>query len=42
VPVGDDFGAKQSDGHVELEWTETEKVFDPDEVYGNAPNPTIL
>jgi phosphoribosyl-AMP cyclohydrolase len=42
VPVGADFDAKQSEGHVELEWTETEKVFDPEEVYGDAPNPTIL
>lgn len=42
VPVGNDFSDKQSSGHVELEWTETEKVFDPDEVYGDAPNPTIL
>jgi len=42
VPTGADFASKQSDGHVELEWTETEKVFDPDEVYGDAPNPTIL
>jgi len=42
VPVGSDFEAKQSKGWVELEWTETEKVFDPDEVYGDAPNPTIL
>jgi len=42
VPVGSDFAAKQAEGHVELEWTETEKVFDPDEVYGDAPNPTIL
>jgi len=25
-----------------LEWTENEKVFDPEEVYGDAPNPTIL
>jgi phosphoribosyl-AMP cyclohydrolase len=25
-----------------LEFTDSEKVFDPDEVYGNAPNPTIL
>lgn len=25
-----------------LEFTDTEKVFDPDEVYGDAPNPTIL
>ena len=42
VPIGGDFEAKQADGHVELEWTETEKVFDPEEVYGDAPNPTIL
>lgn len=25
-----------------LEFTETGKVFDPDEVYGDAPNPTLL
>jgi len=25
-----------------LEFTEKEKVFDPEEVYGNAPNPTKL
>ncbi len=25
-----------------LEFTDTEKVFDPEEVYGDAPNPTIL
>lgn len=42
VPVGADFESKQADGKVELEWTETEKVFDPAEVYGDAPNPTIL
>ena len=42
VPVGKDFEARQSDGHVELEWTETEKVFDPKDVYGDTPNPTIL
>jgi phosphoribosyl-AMP cyclohydrolase len=42
VPVGEDFERSQSDGHVELEWTDTEKVFDPQEVYGDAPNPTIL
>ena len=35
VPLG-------SDGNVELEWTDTEKVFDPQEVYGDAPNPTKL
>ena len=42
VPVGGDFETRQADGNVELEWTETEKVFDPDDVYGDAPNPTIL
>jgi phosphoribosyl-AMP cyclohydrolase len=25
-----------------LEFTDTQKVFDPEEVYGDAPNPTIL
>ncbi len=42
VPVGPDFDKSQQDGHVELNWTETEKVFDPLDVYGDAPNPTIL
>jgi len=42
VPVGADFERKQAEGHIELEWTETEKVFDPEDVYGDAPNPTIL
>jgi phosphoribosyl-AMP cyclohydrolase len=42
VPVGNDFELKQSDGRVDLEWTESEKVFDPKEVYGTTPNPTIL
>jgi phosphoribosyl-AMP cyclohydrolase len=42
VPVGADFEQLQSQGHVDLQWTETEKVFDPDEIYGDAPNPTIL
>ena len=36
VPVG------SSDKPVELEFTETEKVFDPAKVYGDAPNPTRL
>ena len=30
------------DGAVTLQFTETEKVFDPEEVYGDAPNPTEL
>lgn len=42
VPVGSDYEAKQDDGQIALEFTDTEKVFDPEEVYGDAPNPTIL
>ena len=42
VPVGGDYVAGQCDGQIELEFTDTEKVFDPTEVYGDAPNPTIL
>ena len=42
VPVGDDFDANTTDGHINLQWTDTEKVFDPQEVYGDAPNPTKL
>ena len=42
VPVGADYDGKQQDGQIDLEWTETEKVFDPEKVYGDAPNPTIL
>ena len=42
VPVGADFEARQDEGHIDLEWTDRDKVFDPVEVYGNAPNPTKL
>ena len=42
VPVGAEFEDRQSNGHIDLKWTDTEKVFDPDEVYGDAPNPTVL
>ncbi len=42
VPVGDEFNASAADGQVDLQWTDTEKVFDPEEVYGDAPNPTQL
>ena len=42
VPVGAEFDAQQDDGHVDLEWTDKDKVFDPVEVYGDAPNPTQL
>ena len=27
---------------VKLEFTENEKIFDPEKVYGNLPNPTKL
>ena len=30
------------DDAITLQFTETEKVFDPEEVYGDAPNPTKL
>lgn len=42
VPIGESFAAQQADGHIDLEWTDRDKVFDPEEVYGDAPNPTIL
>ncbi|HVR29215.1 MAG TPA: phosphoribosyl-AMP cyclohydrolase [Thermoanaerobaculia bacterium] len=38
VPVGEQAGASGW----RLVFTETEKVFDPEEVYGDAPNPTRL
>ena len=38
IPVGDE---ARREG-VSLEFTETEKVFDPKKVYGDAPNPTKL
>ena len=40
VPTGDALDAETEE--VALEFTDTEKVFDPEEVYGDAPNPTIL
>ena len=42
VPIGDEFAASHEEGRIALQWTETEKVFDPQDVYGDAPNPTIL
>ncbi|MEO0575871.1 MAG: phosphoribosyl-AMP cyclohydrolase [Pseudomonadota bacterium] len=42
VPVGDAFAANAKDGEVTLAYTESEKVFDPVEVYGDVPNPTQL
>ena len=40
VPVGEDAGP--TDAPMELKFTDTEKVFDPKKVYGDAPNPTKL
>jgi phosphoribosyl-AMP cyclohydrolase len=37
VPLGE-----STDSTRKLEFTDTEKVFDPNDVYGDAPNPTIL
>ena len=42
VPVGDAYASEQADGKIDLRWTDTEKVFDPEQVYGDAPNPTKL
>lgn len=41
IPVGD-AAQPAPGGQLALEFTDTEKVFDPQEVYGDAPNPTIL
>lgn len=38
VPIGEEFFEKKG----ELTFEEDEKVFDPQEVYGDAPNPTKL
>ncbi len=34
--------APSADGPLDMQFTITEKVFDPQVVYGNAPNPTKL
>ena len=41
VPFGDQVDAEPTDA-LELTFTETEKVFDPEEVYPGVPNPTKL
>lgn len=41
VPVGPE-AALPGGAPVQLTFTEKEKVFDPTQVYGNAPNPTQL
>ena len=38
IPFGNEFSTKK----VTLKFEESEKVFDPKKVYGDAPNPTIL
>ena len=35
-------GKAPAGGAVTLEFTDTEKVFDPEQVYGDVPNPTVL
>jgi phosphoribosyl-AMP cyclohydrolase len=42
IPIGDEYAEKQREGSINLEFTDTTKVFDPKDVYGNEPNPTIL
>jgi phosphoribosyl-AMP cyclohydrolase len=39
VPFGKDYNPSKT---IELTFTETEKTFDPKEVYGDVPNPTQL
>lgn len=35
-------GHQSNDSPIEMEFKEYEKIFDPEEVYGDAPNPTKL
>lgn len=42
VPTGELAQSLAKQGPLPLEFKETEKVFDPKEVYGDAPNPTKL
>ncbi|MDJ0940598.1 MAG: phosphoribosyl-AMP cyclohydrolase [Woeseiaceae bacterium] len=42
IPAGAALAERGTDASVDLQFTDTEKVFDPQEVYGDAPNPTIL
>lgn len=42
VPTGEEFEKEVENGRIELVWTDDEKVFDPQDVYGDAPNPTQL
>lgn len=40
IPVGDD--AASAAGPLKLSYIERDKIFDPKDVYGDAPNPTQL
>jgi phosphoribosyl-AMP cyclohydrolase len=44
VPLADELTnpENQTENGLKLNFTQTEKVFDPQEVYGDAPNPTKL
>ena len=41
-PLVAELGERGTKGVVTLKFEETEKTFDPQEVYGDAPNPTQL
>ena len=42
IPVADQLESADDEGRVQLTFTDKDKVFDPQDVYGDAPNPTIL
>ena len=42
IPFADQLAGAGGDGRVQLTFTDRNKVFDPQEVYGDAPNPTVL
>lgn len=42
VPIGPEFAQRSTAGHTDLIWTDRDKVFDPQDIYGDTPNPTIL
>lgn len=42
IPTGEEFAREQQHGVVALTFTDMEKVFEPNDVYGDAPNPTVL
>ena len=42
IPLGSAKAGGEANPQIALEFTDSEKVFDPEDVYGNAPNPTVL